>query len=520
MAGADGVAVMTGAGEGAGYGGGWGWRERGMGRWREGTPMAQGMPGSDGGRRVNQLRCRQQGELAVVLPPPPSTSLPRWTTEASDCRRHRPIALRSSACMNSASLFLNDKRVPHISVVLSSPRSARYRALPAAERAKHTVVAHAAAEVEREERRAARAGRTGSRALESWNDALDGMGIEEARALLASIDAAMLATEERRKALLDKAAVLPPTAGQDELLVVDDVEDMDAWINELMWDGVEPLVVKAAAETAAQPGYSSGVQVQHVTTGVCGQQQQMQVLSTGSDHYGYGQFTGGSQPQYQYHQQRDAMAMPLFGQRGGFPCSINVNHGFHQSIGAHGGSASFDISARNNAIAASVVGYPYPDGCSFTGAPPGVIGMGRTNPINAMCYQRQGVAANYPYRNDMAAGFQMKARSNNNAIAHNVLPINRFEPTTYYGQVGYPSMNVRVVSAPSYNTPAAPAESSVVTTARAISESVAASGLDYDYETSCLLAAGVEFQCPDDLHNLGLEQLNYFSDVADGLVVF
>ncbi|KAL6613942.1 hypothetical protein ACP70R_036212 [Stipagrostis hirtigluma subsp. patula] len=127
----------------------------------------------------------------------------------------------------------------------------RYRARPAEERAKHTLLAYAEAELAKERAKLGRVRQAGPGALAPRDAAaaldLDGMSLEEVQAVLGSIDAAIRATAERRKAL-----GLPGDADADDgqlqhavplgrgvPCIGGEVEDMNMWVQELMWgDGV------------------------------------------------------------------------------------------------------------------------------------------------------------------------------------------------------------------------------------------------------------------------------------------
>jgi len=85
---------------------------------------------------------------------------------------------------------------------------ARYRALGAEARARHTHRAYLGAELGKAEAKLARVRQGGPDALARWDRALDGVATaEEARRLLDAIDAAMRAAKDRRRAL-----GLPPPA--------------------------------------------------------------------------------------------------------------------------------------------------------------------------------------------------------------------------------------------------------------------------------------------------------------------
>ncbi|KAL6839986.1 hypothetical protein ACP4OV_029796 [Aristida adscensionis] len=131
----------------------------------------------------------------------------------------------------------------------------RYRALPAAERARHTLLGYAEAELGKERAKLARVRQAGPGALAPWDAALDGMSPEELQAVLGSIDAAIGAADARRKALglpADGAA-----ASNAAVALGDDVEDMESWVQELMWDGgahaqpsPQPLLVAGTVQPA------------------------------------------------------------------------------------------------------------------------------------------------------------------------------------------------------------------------------------------------------------------------------
>ncbi|KAJ1286782.1 hypothetical protein BS78_03G378200 [Paspalum vaginatum] len=133
----------------------------------------------------------------------------------------------------------------------------RYRALPADKRAKHTHLNYVNGELRKQRTKLAKVREDGPKALALPKEAvLKDMGLEE---LLGSIDAALLATAERRKALgapgadvADDAQLgqVAPDAivplGQGAPFVGNDSDDMETWINELMWDGVvEPQPLDA-----------------------------------------------------------------------------------------------------------------------------------------------------------------------------------------------------------------------------------------------------------------------------------
>ncbi|KAG2598493.1 hypothetical protein PVAP13_5KG345600 [Panicum virgatum] len=123
----------------------------------------------------------------------------------------------------------------------------RYRRLPADRRAKHTHLSYLNAELRKEKDKLAKEWQEGPKQLAPPGAAsLKGVNLEE---LLGSIDAALLATARRRKAL---------GVPDDGVAAVGSDDDMEAWIDELTWHGVElnnPLETSMAMQPAA-----SGVQ--------------------------------------------------------------------------------------------------------------------------------------------------------------------------------------------------------------------------------------------------------------------
>jgi hypothetical protein len=172
----------------------------------------------------------------------------------------------------------------------------RYRKLPADKRVKHTHLGYINGQLSKEEGRLDKRRRQGlNKALACPGEAmLKGMSLEE---LLASIDAALLATAERQKALgvadddgqqlgqvsSDVGQGRPPFVGGDEL------DDIQAWVDELMWDGIEPLPLDASMTT--QP--ASGV-IQYINGGNgvdTGSNHQCQAqMLVGNGENGHGQF--------------------------------------------------------------------------------------------------------------------------------------------------------------------------------------------------------------------------------------
>uniref|UniRef100_A0ACD5WJY8 Uncharacterized protein n=1 Tax=Avena sativa TaxID=4498 RepID=A0ACD5WJY8_AVESA len=97
----------------------------------------------------------------------------------------------------------------------------RYRALPAEKRAEHTHVGYLAGLIGKEKAKLARVRQAGPAALATPHLAMSTMTAEELRGLLQSVDAALAATAERRRALGmpgddDDAVVVPRRGGDPE----------------------------------------------------------------------------------------------------------------------------------------------------------------------------------------------------------------------------------------------------------------------------------------------------------------
>ncbi|OQU88097.1 hypothetical protein SORBI_3003G399166 [Sorghum bicolor] len=173
----------------------------------------------------------------------------------------------------------------------------RYRRLPADKRAKHTHLDYINGQLGKEERRLDKKRRQGLKALACPGEAvLKDMDLEE---LLASIDAALLATTERQKALGvadddgqqlgQQVSSLADDDGQGGPSFVggDDLDDIQAWLDELMWDGAEPLPLNASMMQPASGAiqYNNGNDVDMVSNHQC----QAQMLP-GNGENGHGQF--------------------------------------------------------------------------------------------------------------------------------------------------------------------------------------------------------------------------------------
>ncbi|XP_039811739.1 developmental protein SEPALLATA 3-like [Panicum virgatum] len=166
---------------------------------------------------------------------------------------------------------------------------ARYRALGAEARVRHTHRAYLAAELSKWEAKLARVRQGGPDALARWDRALDGIATaEEARRLLDAIDAAMRAAKDRRRAL-----GLPPA---------DDAEDG------VVLDGVEPLNFAAAGDLHA-PGGDANNDQQAMWDGNGFHFQQGGAAEMQHTGYGFQQYTSGSGAGVEGYQQQMAPDM-------------------------------------------------------------------------------------------------------------------------------------------------------------------------------------------------------------------
>ncbi|CAD6235368.1 unnamed protein product [Miscanthus lutarioriparius] len=168
-------------------------------------------------------------------------------------------------------------------------------------------------------RQEAEAGPQGARVLKDLN-------LEE---LLASIDAALLATAERQKALgvadddgkqlgqqVSSDAVVPVIGqGGPPFVGGDDLDDIQAWVDELMWDGAEPLPLNNASMMQAASGaiqYNNGNDVDMGSNHQCQAQ-----TPPGNGENGY-----CSQLPWHAYQPNTTVSYPDHG----FPCTGN-NYG-------------------------------------------------------------------------------------------------------------------------------------------------------------------------------------------------
>ncbi|KAL6599013.1 hypothetical protein ACP70R_045877 [Stipagrostis hirtigluma subsp. patula] len=331
----------------------------------------------------------------------------------------------------------------------------RYRALPAEERARHTHLGYAQAELGKERAKLARARQAGPDALAPWDAALDGMSLEVVQAVLGDIDTAILATAERRKALglpgdaaADGQLQHAVPLGQGVPFVGDEVQDMESWVRELMQGG------------DGEPRYA-----QHLNGDVdmYGNQLQLQMPSNG----------GGE------HINQLPLQMP--GNGGG----EHINQLQLQMPGNGGGDhGQFAWDAcQPNAIV-----YP---GCGFQ--------CGDSSFVDMNCYHM--AAPGNASADDGWLSLAMWDQSSCNAVVPVVYPSLDIAGNSVYAPAKHHAMDT------GDNFTGAPAMG-------AGGYFKDANG--YDYGTPCL-AAG-DFLCPDAGQHFGLDKLHYLSDVADGML--
>ncbi|CAO1940679.1 unnamed protein product [Urochloa humidicola] len=259
----------------------------------------------------------------------------------------------------------------------------RYRRLPAEKRAKHTHLGYLNAALGKEKRTLAKEQPEGPKALAPPGEkALEGVDLEE---LLASIDAALLATAQRRRelGLLDgdgggvagggaQAAVVP-LAGQGVLPLAGDayLDDMEAWLDELTWHGAEPrpLDANVAVQPASGDGvfqYINGVEphplnasMAHPASGVpytnggggmddmggIGNQYLQQMADNGGENH-HGQQTWDAS--YQLH---NAVSCPDYGfQYSDSSCSSSDTSGYYSQMPVPGNAIAYDGCSYDQAM--------------------------------------------------------------------------------------------------------------------------------------------------------------------------
>ncbi|KAK8454328.1 hypothetical protein SEVIR_5G430700v4 [Setaria viridis] len=347
----------------------------------------------------------------------------------------------------------------------------RYRRLPADKRAKHTHLGYLNIELGKEKARLAKERQEGPKELASPSAAvLKGVNLEE---LLGSIDAALLATAKRRKALgmpddgiagggqLRQAAVVPLEQGV-RLAGDADLDDMEAWVDELTWHGVEPHPLNASM--TMQPA-SGGVQ-----------------------------YINGVEPR----PLNASMAQPASGAQyinSGSMCM--AGNQYLQQVGgngenAHGQLLPWDAYQLHNTASCPDHGF----------------------------FQYTGSNCSY---SDMSGCPQMPVPSNANAYngwfdqamwGADESSCDAAVPVEYHHQ---PSLHI--TGNPAYMPPE---HSSMGTGGGDCFTGVSPIGLDgsfmdasgHGYGTQCLAD---NFQCPDATQQFGVEPLHYLSDVAEGI---
>ncbi|KAK3166304.1 hypothetical protein QOZ80_1AG0044090 [Eleusine coracana subsp. coracana] len=284
----------------------------------------------------------------------------------------------------------------------------RYRALPPEKREEHRHLNYVKAELGKQKDKVARVRQGGPPALAKWSDALDGMALEEVLAVLGSIDAALLATAERRKEL-----GLPEddnADGDDQLLGIAmdgfDFEDMDYLAEELVWDGVQPLDA-LNAEAMMQP--APGVQyIDSGSVGMAGNQNQFlqqQQMPGNGNNTNLGQFAWDAyQPNatvhpgygYQFTTNGNCMDTQQCSQMQQVPGNVNAQQNDWLSLGMWGAD-----EASRHAFAPGRSAYMSTEHCApcvgdnFTGAP----GIGNFVNANGNQCNTQGLADEFqcPY---------------------------------------------------------------------------------------------------------------------------
>ncbi|CAO2181957.1 unnamed protein product [Urochloa humidicola] len=361
----------------------------------------------------------------------------------------------------------------------------RYRRLPADKRAKHTHLGYLEAELgkaRKEKARLATERQEGPKALAPPGAAaLEGVDLEE---MLASIDAALLATAERRRELGvpdgdgvagggGQAAVVPLEQGAPPLAGGADLDDIEAWLDELTWHGgAEPHPLDASV--AAQPASGGVFQFQYIN---------------GVEHRPIN--ASVAQP---------ASGVPYIdGCGGGMDMDMGGNQFLQQMAGNGGenGHGQLEWGAHqlhNNTVSCPDYGLPqYTDSsCSYSDMNGGYSQM--PVPSNADAFDGCWYA-------DQAMW------GANESSCDAVVPAEYYHPS-----LGFTGNN------PAYMPP----EHSGMGTGSCFTTGVSAMGLDgcfmdesgREYGTQCLADY---FQCPDASQQFGDEPLHYLSDVAQGI---
>ncbi|KAF8722974.1 hypothetical protein HU200_022117 [Digitaria exilis] len=361
----------------------------------------------------------------------------------------------------------------------------RYFRLPADKRAKHTHLNYLNVELGKEKARLAKERQEGPKALASpRKQEMSGVDLEE---LLASIDAALLATTQRRKALgmpdvVDGGqppvdAVVP--LGEGVQLVGDDGgfdDDLEAWVDELTWHDVEPHPLNASMMQPAAPAddgaqfYINGVEPRPFNSSMTQPASGVQYISGASLGMGGNptpplQQMGGNGGEND-HGQLAWGAYPLHNNTVSFPDHSFQYTGSNNSYRDMDGSDhSFQYTGNNNS-------YADMDGFQYTGS-------------------------NYYSYADMDGGCpQMTMPSNANAYDGFCNPVYMPPEHSSMGTDGDCFSGVSAIDLDG-------------------SSFMDASG--HEYETQCLADY---FQCPDASQHLGVEPLLYLSDVAEGICYY
>jgi hypothetical protein len=370
----------------------------------------------------------------------------------------------------------------------------RYRRLPADKRAKHTHLGYLNAELGKVRKELAEKRQKGPKELASPSAAsLVGVDLDE---LLGSIDAALLATAQRRKALgmpddgvaggsgePRQAAVVPLEQGVP-LAADADFDDMEAWVDELTWHGVEPHPPNASITTMLPPSggvqYINGVEPRPLNATMTQPAPGAQYINGGSmdmagNQYlqqvgGNGENAHGQLLPWDAYQLHNTVSYP--------------DHGFLQNTGSNSS-------------------YSDTNGCPHTPVP---------SNANAGFFQYTGSNCSY---SDMNGCLQMAVPSNANACngwfdqamsGADESSCDAVAPVEYHHQR-------------SLHITGNPACSGMGTGCGDCFTGVSPIGLDgsfmdasgYGYGTQCLADY---FQCPDASQQFGVEPLHYLSDVA------
>jgi hypothetical protein len=340
----------------------------------------------------------------------------------------------------------------------------RYRRLPADRRAKHTHLGYLSAELDKEKAKLARERQQGPKALAPpAQKSLDGVDLEE---LLGSIDAALLATAQRRKALgmpEDDGGQLRQVAPDAGAPLVGDGfdDDMDAWVDELTWHGVvesQPLNANMMQQPAPGVQYINGVEPRPLNAGM------MQQPAPGV------QYINGVEPR------------PLNA------CMMQPAPGFQY---INGGSLDMGLASSTS--------------------------MAFPQQMRANGDNDHGQLRNTLLCPDY--GFQY-TDSNDGCLQMPMLSYGNAYDGCWFNQAMNPSLDITC------NPVHTPLEYSSTATTGDCFTGVSAIGPDdgsfmdaggYEYGTQCLADY---FQCPDASQQLGVEPLHYFSDVAKGVCYY